>query len=723
MSSPPRHHQQQQQQQSPTQSVPSSPPKKRPTKSIQSILPDYLDAIVESSEHSEPSITQQSDTNSNVAPQPRTSSPTNDVVKSPSKHRRSKSPRKSSIDNSNSSSGSSNSRSPRKSSSNSPRRKVQSLLPVLTDDEEHETQEDVERTSSKTQRNDVVSQRKSSGIAKVPVVEEKNDNSKRRHNVTPTKNGDEDDHHHHHQNLDNSNHSEESDASFDLISEDNASETTPISSLTLQEKLTALNESNKPIFFSYDDEGADDETNHGDMSIQSIMSITEGTDEDLTWRLDPSESMSDWTLRIVTRGTKAIDEYHVHKNILAVGKRRSEYFVTLFRQHRKADPMKEKVTEIVMHHRAAIGIPMLLDYIYSSDYSLQLTAETATGMRFLSQYFGVRPLFEKVMKFILRDLSLKTLVTYYRDSRELDDTKIANLAAKHCARNVHLIDTSNELIQAMDPTFFAKVLSCPGLEERKLHISLLVTKYCQIHKDKMSSETFLEITKEENLPVIHHTAATSLLGMEADLVVITVAMMSTMTSLQQRCVKGLSAHWREITEHDREQITRVCRKLPSFVITELMLQSLEHAKKEHDQQVQNAALARKAQKTPKTKTTGATIQQESDNGTNQEVDATTRLKKEYETKLKHLQDVCYEKDKHIKNYFEELSRYKRIPNTHEGRLIHSGRKEQPTIMPKVGKHSTSGYLLAGRKLVGVKYPVFYYTDDNSKVQLESESKS
>jgi len=494
--------------------------------------------------------------------------------------------------------------------------------------------------------------------------------------------------------------------------------------MSLHEKLQSLDPNSSVMMFSYD---VDDEdgTRTGDVSIRSILSHGEHDDQELTWRLDPSESMSDWTLRVLNKGTKTVDEYHVHKNILAVGKRRSEYFVNVFKQRYRSSGSHassasreevEDVTEVVMENCAAAVVPMLLDYMYSAQTVVQLSPETAPGMRYLSQFFGVRNLFENVMKFIQRDLSLRTVVKYYQAARELDDKKIANLAARHCARNIHLIDTSHELFEVMDPEFFAKMLSSPGLDERKLHVSLLVTKYCQLHRDEMSAETFLAITDETNLPVVHHTAAISLLGIEADLVVATnVANMMDMTSLQERCIKGLAAHWRAITEQDPEQTARVCSKLPSFVVTELLLRSLDHAKKEGDRQVQSAALARNAKQVrgnsgkSKTHPDGAaagSVQADQAEGT-----ALENLKAEYEKKLKDLQTVCYEKDKHIQSYYEELRRFVRLPNSHDGKLLHSGRKEQPTAMPEVGKHSVEGYLLAGRKLGGAKYPVFYYKKD------------
>ena len=200
------------------------------------------------------------------------------------------------------------------------------------------------------------------------------------------------------------------------------------------------------------------------------------------------------------------------------------------------------------------------------------------------------------------------------------------------------------------------------------------------------------------------------MGMEADLVVPTsiVEMSTTMTNLQERCIRGLAAHWRELTEADPEQTTRVCRKLPSRVVTELLLRSLDHAKREGDRQAQSVGLARNAKVQSKVRPKAAA------DGSKTKVEheaALVALKREYEEKVKHLQDVCYEKDKHIKNYYQELTKFERLPNATEGKMIKSGSKDQPTTMPSIGKHNSEGYLLAGRKLRGAKYPMFFYKDD------------
>ena len=467
-------------------------------------------------------------------------------------------------------------------------------------------------------------------------------------------------------------------------------------------ELASFDGDNSAMLFSYDVEETDD----GDLSTgKTSLGLTHCEDDDeLTWRLDPSLSMSDWTIVVVSKSSKMVDRYHVHKNMIAVGKRKSEYFVDIFRQKSKTGN-RSSVTELILPDRAALSIPMLLDYIYSDEGALSLSSETAPGLRYLAQFFGIKGLFEVIMKFIQKDLSLKTLAAYYKGSKDLDDNKILGITSRHCARNIHLVELSHALIEVMDPEFFHRVLSNPALEkEKSLHVSLLVAKYCQLHKDKLNGTMFLNLTSPECIPQVHHTAALSLLSMEADLVVATSLMSyMTMSSLQERCIKGLASNWRELTELDPARTAQVCRKLPSVVVTELLLKSLDHAKLDSNRHTSTRVLVRREGGKGKSKD-DVLMKKEYQ-------EALVQLKSEYDEKTSHLQQLCYEKDKHIKGYYEELCRYQRLPNTPDGKLCLSGRSSQPTIMPDIGKHCSDGYVLSGKKKGSPKYPVFFYKGD------------
>eukprot|EP00521_Asterionellopsis_glacialis_P012627 CAMPEP_0195303232 /NCGR_PEP_ID=MMETSP0707-20130614/32451_1 /TAXON_ID=33640 /ORGANISM="Asterionellopsis glacialis, Strain CCMP134" /LENGTH=231 /DNA_ID=CAMNT_0040366719 /DNA_START=72 /DNA_END=763 /DNA_ORIENTATION=+ len=172
----------------------------------------------------------------------------------------------------------------------------------------------------------------------------------------------------------------------------------------------------------------------------------------LTWRLDPDESLSDWTLTVISNNeldqsneSKDTNEsrsdepdktgleeplvrtleqspksmfpsrkYFVHRTQLGVGPRRSEYFSNLFKKKRMSMSESSETTESTSKHKgtrielrpsAANAFPIMLDFIYSPVGSpVEATTETAVALRHLATCFGIRELFDSITTFIKNDL-------------------------------------------------------------------------------------------------------------------------------------------------------------------------------------------------------------------------------------------------------------------------------------------------------------------------------
>ena len=437
---------------------------------------------------------------------------------------------------------------------------------------------------------------------------------------------------------------------------------------------------------------------YGDISSPRHHALSQETEDDaLTWRLDPETSLSDWTIRITNKDDGTIKDFHVHKNMLAVGGRKSEYFATVFKTTaRDANPAT--VTDISMATTAITSMPALLDFMYSSD-PLRVTTSNALGLRYLSRKLGVKKAFDIAMEFIHMDISLATVSQYYMDSSNLKDEKIMGTVANLCGQHILSIEPTSELLYKFDAAFLAKIMKSPGIDsdEKKLHVSLLVASYCRYHEDTLGGETFRMLTDEIFVPLIHRDAVLPLLDLEADLVVATsLESFTSMSSLQQRCLRDIAGYWYELSEKNPQETTRVCRKLPSFVVAELLGRSLMFAKvpATSDAEIGGDDLGRKMGELRKEH------QEEMD-----------RMKREYDAMIRQLEDISVEKDRQIELYQKELRCFERLPNSHEGKLVCSGLlKGHPTALPEIGKHERDGYILIPKK-GGNKYPVFYYKCD------------
>ena len=437
---------------------------------------------------------------------------------------------------------------------------------------------------------------------------------------------------------------------------------------------------------------------YGDISSPRDHSNDQTDDDDaLTWRLDPETSLSDWTIRITNKDDDTVKDFHVHKNMLAVGGRKSEYFATVFRTTaRDANP--STVTDISMATAAITAMPALLDFMYSSE-PLRVSTSNALGLRYLSRKLGVKKAFDTSMEFIHKDISLETVGQYYMDSNNLKDEKIMGTAAGLCGTHILTIEPSSELLRKFDAGFLAKIMASQAIDtdDKKKHVSLLVSAYCRYHQDTLAGDTFRMLTDEIFVPLIHRDAVLPLLDLEADLVVATsLESFTSMSSLQQRCLRDIAGHWYELSEKNPQETTRVCRKLPSFVVAELLGRSLMFSK---------------VPATPDTGTEAEDSDEKQGELQKAHEEEITRLESEYEAKIKELEYLHAEKDRQIERYQKELQCFERLPNSHEGKLACSGMlKGHPTALPEIGEHERDGYILIAKK-GGNRYPIFYYKSD------------
>ncbi|GKY95248.1 hypothetical protein MPSEU_000487400 [Mayamaea pseudoterrestris] len=460
-------------------------------------------------------------------------------------------------------------------------------------------------------------------------------------------------------------------------------------------------------------------------------------DERLTWRLDPSLSLSDWALIVRNKKDGTTQSYHVHKNMLAVGPRKCEYFVKSFQNLAKASNQSNTAwpvsCDIELDDVGARVIPAFLDYIYSPDGALELKTENATGLRYLSNFFGIRALFKQVMEFVQKDLTLATMPVYYKDLHMLKDEKLLANAAKYCAKNIMKIETSFSSLKNWESSFLLQIMQSSYIDSkpRHLHVSLLLAEYCRLRKGKMQASEFATLTDEHVLPAIHYDAALTLLEAESDIVVATsLKNMMEMSSLQKRCVMDLSNHWKELCDMDEGYVSRVCRKLPCSVVADLMMKSLSNAKRRthsdlsQDGLASGDAAASKIRKGKKTMDPTAKVKKEYETKVEELKksydDQLDKLKKESEAKLYMARQMLAQRDKQISFHVQELRSFERLPNSHEGKLMPTGRAHEVSLLPEFAKDKAEGMLLVSKKSA-LKYPLFYYKREEPDLSHASES--
>ncbi|KAG7348349.1 BTB/POZ domain containing protein [Nitzschia inconspicua] len=183
---------------------------------------------------------------------------------------------------------------------------------------------------------------------------------------------------------------------------------------------------------------ADDDTRFMGSSIDCSVSNTQSADDyDLSWRSDPLYNFSDWTIRVEGKAENicsndSIETYHVHRNILAIGPRRSGYFANLF--HYGIDD-GDRCTHVELNERVASFFPDFLDYMYASK-AFTIATRNSIALLFLSESFQVTSLHQQVERFIESDINLVNFGWYMTEALYYSDEAMAMKVMDKCGNEV-----------------------------------------------------------------------------------------------------------------------------------------------------------------------------------------------------------------------------------------------------------------------------------------------
>jgi len=292
----------------------------------------------------------------------------------------------------------------------------------------------------------------------------------------------------------------------------------------------------------------------------------------LHWQMDPDESLSDWTIEILAAG-KVHGCYHVHKAIVAVGAKKSQYFYQLIRSDNFQES-KTNTSRIELEPLAAEAFPVLLDYQYSWSDELQITDENAAALRYLAEYLGIHHLRDRAERFQIDNLDFTNCVMYYSHAKLFHDESIIQLIAKVCCNMLDAVELDSPLLEIPDEKLWVAILK-ENLGKECPHLSNIVLKFCTLHPECVNAETFSSLTEESVMPVVALEAAMPLMKLE--MANRTPDEAIKLTSLQKRCVTALALSWKHLNTPNLE---KDLAKLNPLVASYALTQAIENAKAE-----------------------------------------------------------------------------------------------------------------------------------------------
>lgn len=359
----------------------------------------------------------------------------------------------------------------------------------------------------------------------------------------------------------------------------------------------------------------------------------------VSWKSDPKATFSDWTLHILYRDSnrkRRIDVYHVHRNIVGFGHRKSRYLLRdimevelqdLIDSSNKSEVEIQKIlnsnkrnnngytsnnntgkkkdtiiTRLKLPTESqALSVPMVLDFMYYTNETKQrMSADRSCNVFKVAEALEVQALQKAIGEFYMQNLSLKNLGEFLTAATKVKADKLLNICK---AKIGQMITVKPELSAMVPPKFMAEILSISSRqlikaranEPKKYTVELIVSqsKYwskaacicASKNASTISKRIFQKLTAEESLPYIDVSATPKLLKMESRFLERERKNTSggsgshnsnQLTSLQRRCVESIAndfdAFQRCFDSH--QQIAENLKHLPSNIISEILMKLL-----------------------------------------------------------------------------------------------------------------------------------------------------
>jgi len=340
----------------------------------------------------------------------------------------------------------------------------------------------------------------------------------------------------------------------------------------------------------------------------------------VSWKSDPKESFSDWTLHVVYRDSnnkRRIDVYHVHRNVVGFGHRKSNF---LLRDIRKAElqefisfdsnnqtelelkelinaggnKQKDKaiITRLKLPSESqARSVPMVLDFMYYTNETKQrMSADRSCNVFKVAEGLEVQALQKAIGEFYMKNLSLKNLGEFLTAATKVKADRLLTICK---AKIGQMITVKPELSAMVPPKFMAEILS---ISSRQLHearrkepkkytgdLVVSQSKYwskaaciCASNNESvMTQKLFQKLTSVESLPYIAVSATPKLLAMESTFLETTKTKTSKnqLTSLQRRCVESIGDDFDAFQEcfESHQEIAESLKHLPSNILSEILM--------------------------------------------------------------------------------------------------------------------------------------------------------
>jgi hypothetical protein len=187
-----------------------------------------------------------------------------------------------------------------------------------------------------------------------------------------------------------------------------------------------------------------------------------GKNYPLDWRIDPTLSRSDYTIRITTPtyndNNTVTTDYHVHRASISLGERASGYFANVFGCGSFAEN-SESMSKIELHPLAAEWFPVMLDYLYGAN-KLRVRRDNGIILLFLARYFDCDRMLREIHSYCEEDMNADLCGEFYEQATSLQfDDNIIDYVHKYCVDNIESFWSESKIVKTASISFWESVLN------------------------------------------------------------------------------------------------------------------------------------------------------------------------------------------------------------------------------------------------------------------------
>ena len=299
-----------------------------------------------------------------------------------------------------------------------------------------------------------------------------------------------------------------------------------------------------------------------DLSVSEPLKTSDNNEAELlpTWRLKPQESLSDFKLTVLSSETGSETNYYVHKHMMAIGPRSSQYLSEVFAAENTSH------FQVTLDGKTSPLIPSILDFIYCQNHEINMTTENAVAFRQLAKMLKIFPLEVKAANFILKDIGIHNLVTYISECSYFNDIEVTKAVLEKCIANIEKISIHDRLWIVMEPELFLQVVSSPHVDRGVLskQLSILLKEYLDLHQYEITEDLFVALTSENIIPIVDRSAALPLIEL------CQIYNSDQCEELRKRCAFTIACYWQTTPQDERHRLFSLLRHLPSSITVDFL---------------------------------------------------------------------------------------------------------------------------------------------------------